>query len=279
MKDKFEQIALLLTAILSILIALTDLLGLIESIPWLSNRIPTISLLLLGIVAAYLILERRSKLDKIDESSSELIQRMEALESRYTKISLLFDALGERDHFFEIVLLYGLRAYGRLFSERRIRVDREHALEFWLDCIRGCKRWLTVTYARPEESWDLKFGGEIALAVQQERIRSGGEIKRLFLVDDEKEYEHLRKVMKEQESIGVKVKYLIKSDLPKQKIVSDCIDALGTLDFALVDNVWVWKMNLDKARRPGSSEAIKNKNLAEKAQIAFNEIFGVGKLP
>lgn len=279
MKDKIEQIALLSAAILSVLIALMDFLGFLDSIPWLSERIPTISLLLLGIVVSYLSLERRSKLDKIEETTAQLVERMAALENRYGQISIFFSALGQRDHFFDIALIYGLRTYGRLLSEKRVSVDRDHALEFWLDSIRGCKTWHTVTYSRPEESWDLMLGEVIALAVQQERIRSGGEIRRLFLVDDEEEYEHLRKVMKEQESVGVHVRWLVRSELPGHPRVEECIKTLGTRDFALVDNSWIWRANLDMMRRITSAEAVKDKHLVEKARMAFNEIFSRGKLP
>ena len=279
MREKIERISFSTIAILSILISGADILGFWEMIPWMKSRIPSISLFILGTISVYLVLERRSKLDRIDDNTSHLDERMNDLESKYAQISVLFSALGERDHFFEIALIYGLRAYGRLLSEKRVVVDRDHALNFWLDSIRGCIRWHTITYSRPGESWDLEYGDSIALAVQQERIRSGGEIKRLFLVDDDDEFEHIHRVMKEQEKVGVNVRWLLKSEIPKQRRISECIDALGTLDFALVDSSWVWRGHLDRSRRLVRAEAVKDKELAERARVAFNEIFYKGNLP
>lgn len=65
MRDRIEQFSLLATAVISIIISLLDLLGLLEGM--LAERISTLSLLVLGIVVGYLALERRSKLDKIEQ--------------------------------------------------------------------------------------------------------------------------------------------------------------------------------------------------------------------
>mgnify|MGYP000151763941 CR=1 FL=1 len=67
MRDKVEQILLFAAAGISIVISVLDLSGLIEGLPFLSNRIPTLSLLILGIIVGYLALERRGKLDTIEE--------------------------------------------------------------------------------------------------------------------------------------------------------------------------------------------------------------------
>jgi len=45
-------------AVISIGIGVLDLVGLLESLPWLNSRIPTITLLVLGAIASYLTFER-----------------------------------------------------------------------------------------------------------------------------------------------------------------------------------------------------------------------------
>ena len=92
MTERLEQIALLATASLSVLVTLADFLGLLDSVEWLSRRIPTLVLLLVGVVAGYLALERRSKLEKID-------RRLETLEENYSRTNAFFSAIRQGDHF------------------------------------------------------------------------------------------------------------------------------------------------------------------------------------
>jgi hypothetical protein len=51
---------------LSAFISVLDFFGLLESIPWLATRIPTLVLLLVSAVLGYLVVERRNKLDAIE---------------------------------------------------------------------------------------------------------------------------------------------------------------------------------------------------------------------
>ena len=67
MKDKVEHLSLIVTAGISILISFLDLTGLLENIPFLAGRTSALSLLVLGVVVGYLALERRSKLDRIEQ--------------------------------------------------------------------------------------------------------------------------------------------------------------------------------------------------------------------
>ncbi len=269
MKEKIEQIVFLVIAILGILVAIADFLG-FNVFPWLS--IPAFTLLMLGTITVYLIMERRSKLDNIHEI-------LTSIHSQYSQINLFFRALGEKDHFFEIALLYGLRGFARIVSEKRVVVDKRYANDFWLDCIRGCKRWFALSYTAPEESWDMSLGENLALAIQQERISSGAEIRRVFIVDNAEEYEHLKGIMKKQESIGVHVRWLMRNDIPKQITLQDNLRTLVTLDTTLVDDSWVWREYLDGKRRSTGCEATRDRELVDTARMVLKEIFDKAKLP
>ena len=61
-----DQIAIKLTAYLSILISILDWSGLLENVRFLSNKIPTMTLLVLGLTTIVLI-KRETKLDKIEK--------------------------------------------------------------------------------------------------------------------------------------------------------------------------------------------------------------------
>lgn len=67
-RNAIEYILIFITAGVSIVIAVLDLAGLLDTIPWITQRIPTITLLGIGFVASYLILERRGKIDEIADS-------------------------------------------------------------------------------------------------------------------------------------------------------------------------------------------------------------------
>lgn len=51
---------------LSALVSILDFLGLLQALPWLATRIPTLVLLLISIALGYLVVERRHKLDAIE---------------------------------------------------------------------------------------------------------------------------------------------------------------------------------------------------------------------
>lgn len=70
-KIEVEHILLTLIGVSSIIIAILDFWDLISIMPFLSGKIPTLSLLVLGMIASYLVFERKSKLDKIETLVSD----------------------------------------------------------------------------------------------------------------------------------------------------------------------------------------------------------------
>jgi hypothetical protein len=68
--SKTEILLLILTVLISSLVSLLDLFGLLDGIPWLSERIPT--MLTLGLLAGYILLERRTELQEISQKIHSL---------------------------------------------------------------------------------------------------------------------------------------------------------------------------------------------------------------
>ena len=66
---RIDLILLALMALLSVVVSTADFLGVLDGVPWLAGRIPTLTLLVAGIVAAYLVVERRTQLGKIESTS------------------------------------------------------------------------------------------------------------------------------------------------------------------------------------------------------------------
>ncbi len=78
LRNSVEVVLLLGTAIVSIVVPLLDLAGLLDANSWIVQRIPTLTLLGVGFLAGYVIMERRGKLDEIaamlDERSLSILQ-------------------------------------------------------------------------------------------------------------------------------------------------------------------------------------------------------------
>ncbi len=74
--NQLEISILAATAIICIVVTLLDFLGALDSIPWLKDRVPVLILLSVGLIASYIILERRSQLQTIH---NDLLDRTESL--------------------------------------------------------------------------------------------------------------------------------------------------------------------------------------------------------
>jgi hypothetical protein len=64
------------TAIISVSIALLDFLGALDSIPWVSERIPTLTLLAVGLLASYIALERRNQLQIMHKELVDAVRKL-----------------------------------------------------------------------------------------------------------------------------------------------------------------------------------------------------------
>lgn len=74
--NSFEIILLSITVILSGLVSILDFLGVLDSVSWLAGRIPTLTLLVIGLMAGYLIIERKSHLEKMNRELGNSIENL-----------------------------------------------------------------------------------------------------------------------------------------------------------------------------------------------------------
>jgi len=82
--NRFEVLLIGATAILSGLVSLLDFLGILDGIPWLSERIPTLTLLAAGLIAGYLVLERRNQLESMQRDTTRHIEELSLALSQST---------------------------------------------------------------------------------------------------------------------------------------------------------------------------------------------------
>lgn len=81
-QEKLETLSLLVTSLCGLGISLLDFLGLLDSIPFLKERTPSISLLVLSIVALNIPFKGREQSDKIERKLTETQLRIENIEQR-----------------------------------------------------------------------------------------------------------------------------------------------------------------------------------------------------
>lgn len=266
MTENIEQAILWITASISVVVSLIDFLGLLDKF---SERIPTLNLLLLGMVSIYLVLERRNRLLKIEKNIA-------SFERKYSQTDLFFNSLLSEDHFSELLLVYGIKPFSKVVKENKILINKENIFNFWRDSILKADRWFAVTYVKQEEVWDMGWGEKIAHNIQAARIKGGATIKRVFLVENNGEAKNLEKIMEAQKDIGVEVRWIKIDDITQVKTILNYLKAIGTNDFAIVDDSWVSRIYLDKKRNYSGADAIKDNDILIKARFVFNEAFAKG---
>jgi hypothetical protein len=185
-----------------------------------------------------------------------------------------FKTLQKGGRFSEIILIWGLRTHFKILSNNSIQVDRIYVLDFWRDCIANTKRWCAIDYSK--QAWEKGLENHVADSVQSERIKSGGEIKRVFLFDSDQECEKSMKIMKAQEEIGVKVKYIKKQDL-EDKLHPKYTKIIKTLSFAIADDSWVYREFYDEKRNLTHAEILSDQKCIKIAQYIFDQAFINGK--
>jgi hypothetical protein len=89
MRDAVSTFALLGTSLVVLAFSLLDLTGMLDGVQFLRDRVPIMTLIVLGITLSYLALERRDKLDSIDSGLDEIQQLLQNTHVRLLNPALL----------------------------------------------------------------------------------------------------------------------------------------------------------------------------------------------
>lgn len=65
LQEKIDKIVILLVALICILISILDFIDALDSIPWISQRVPIMTLLAVGLIAIYLVLQNNRDIKRI----------------------------------------------------------------------------------------------------------------------------------------------------------------------------------------------------------------------
>lgn len=208
--------------------------------------------------------------------TARLIPLVEKIYQQYQAVNALLESLRATDKFSEILLLYGLKDLHNL-SNSCVSVGKDDVRPFWKDCVARAKsKWTVFTYARVDETWGLSWAQE-ALAIQRERLISGCTIERVFIVDDVAEKAQLQAIMEEHSKTGVTVFWLLKSDILSNTTAKEYLTRVGTLDFGVADDTWVYRTVFDAQRNITGANAIKDQDVRDKAVWLIKEAQGAAR--
>jgi len=98
-----SDIVLIVSAILAVSITLLDFIGLLDQVKWLNARLPTITLLAIGFVLIATVIDRHTKLARIErllqQSIDTYVLGIQYLEDNSSVISELHDMVRKADEF------------------------------------------------------------------------------------------------------------------------------------------------------------------------------------
>ena len=131
-----------------------------------------------------------------------------------------------------------------------VEVARSEVTRVWLDRLwRTSSRYWGVIYTAPGEVVDTNVF-QLGLAVLSAKVRVDQvDVRRILLVDDKEELEHLLPVMRAQHDNNIAVRYLLRESVTAHPLLNQQVKQLSTLDFSVMDRDVVWLLLLDGHRR------------------------------
>jgi hypothetical protein len=274
-----------LVSLTSLSIGIADFSGILGH-TFLEPRIAAMGLVVNGLIAGYLVVERRSSFARMQESAQELNEAIRSIGSRLVsldqyaaQVGALFEGIAG-DRFAELALLYGLRNYKVIVRKNEICGTADQTFELWADSLREANSFLAFNYVSPDEVWGTKgWAFNMAHTLQAARLQLGCTIKRVFVIDTKAEYQLIKPLMDAQVSSGITVKWTWKSEVQKNPTLQRYLKDIGTWDFVCVDNDLVYKVELDDKRHMRGCSLVRSREMSQKAMHVFRESIGAGHDP
>lgn len=131
-----------------------------------------------------------------------------------------------------------------------VEIPRAEVTRVWLDRLwRTSSRYWGVIYTAPGEVVDTSVF-QLGLAILSAKVRVDQvDVRRIFVVEDQKELEHLMPAMRAQQESQINVRYALRASLDAHPLLKTQLGQLPTLDFTVVDRSVVWMLLLDRSRR------------------------------
>lgn len=208
MKDRTRSVELFVlyaSAGLSALVAVLDLLGLLEGTQWLTERIPTITLLLLSCLVAFVVMSLSARIRRLGDSVTGIQSRLQADAVHY--LSHLQEHVDPRiDEVFGDYIKNLVVTLERVVEERVVAFhDVDLFYYFWKRTLKSIPRSTLLHTSLPYKRYFWK-DSSVAEAMR-EFIRKGGTMRRIFFVNwsDEATTEEVKSILSAHCDAGVEV--------------------------------------------------------------------------
>lgn len=209
-----ELYVLYVAAGLSGFISLLDLFGLLDGIPWLAARVPTITLLLVSILLGYLT---SGIVNKLDNLQSYLLALQSYVQSETTAqiLSLRKQVDPNLEAVFGEQISNLLASVERALKERSIQLEDVDLFRYFYK--RTLEQYPRATFFATSLPYQRYFwkNQPIEQAIAH-FIAGGGKMKRLFFLNEAKDLnnEEVKEILATQCNIGVEVYVVELSNVP-----------------------------------------------------------------
>lgn len=213
--------------------------------------------LVLGLIVGYLTYQLSGDQDAVTGILSLAVGLLTSLLASNLSQHFLEDARQRRAE--ERLELLISRVSDRLLSSADVagalryggvEIARGEATRVWLDRIwRTSSRYWGVVYTAPGEVVDTSIF-QLGAAVLSAKSRVDQvDVRRIFIVDDQAELEHVLPAIRAPHDSQIKVRYALRATLEAHPLLKAQLRQLPTLDFTVMDATVVWMLLLDRGRR------------------------------
>ena len=236
------------------------------------DELPLITILLLGLLMGYIVIERFSRLDKLGSQAERLSENL-------TIISAFFEHLRAGDDFDRLLFYYGAKSHRKRVNGNQITGGEDEIFGLWRDALELSNSFLAHNRVRPDEVWATSWSFQIAQALQGAHVASGNSIRRLFIIDNQEELTKLAGLISKQLSIDIDVRIIFFDDYKAVVDHQALLDRVGTDDFVIVNSDIVFRVFMDEGRSMNSCDMVRDVSLVNHCQRAMREAWRKAQKP
>jgi hypothetical protein len=255
----FNKIALYVSAGLAVVISVFGLVGLLESVPWLRERIDLISLLLISLLILFLTTDVDRRLAKLEKQGERAAQM--SLENALDEVVNRLPATLRK--LFAPVLKRSIDRLKQATTGKVLLEPVEHFPHFYRETLAtfSSEHFSATSLASREFFWK----NAATMDAIKTFIRGGGSMHRIFFLDSAADEEggEVREIIKDQLSAGVKVFTVDSTNIPgewqKYFVVAQKEDL-------------AWTSAVSPGRRIASVEAISDPKEVDAYRLIFDHL-------
>ena len=198
-------------------------------------------------------------------------KRVNEIELKNRKIYETINSLIKEGSFRDIFVKQFLYNFDNI-NEKGISSDKDDYSVLWLNSIVASRKsWIVTNYAKTRNVWERSYAEKI-VNIQFAQSQNGQKIFRLFIFETDDEMKAELPILQNQVKQGAKINWILKKSIPNVPDIKRIIKQIGTIDFAIVDDDWIFRAYLDRNRNVKYVNVIRNSNLTKKAKLLMDEL-------